>query len=98
MEANAFEWLQKWYYIHCDGEWEHTKRICLEATNNPGWLLTIDVQGTELENEAFRAIRIDKSDNEWIQCDVKNNKFEGRCGPTNLSNLIEIFRNWTKPY
>ncbi len=93
-----FEWLQKWHYIHCNGTWEHTEIISVKTLENAGWLLTINIKDTELEGKSFRKIRIDNSDDEWIQCDVKNNKFEGRCGPTNLSDLLAVFRNWTKPY
>ena len=98
MEYNDFEWLQKWYYIHCDGKWEQVQRIRLEAIDTPGWLLIIDVQGTELEGKPFRAIRIDKSDDEWVECDVRDDKFKGKCGPMSLLDLLEVFHNWTKPY
>ncbi|MEX0961658.1 MAG: Imm53 family immunity protein [Simkaniaceae bacterium] len=97
MEKDDFSWLQKWYYLQCNGKWEQIQRIRIEALETPGWLLIIDLRDTALENEAFRMIHIEKSDNEWIHCDVKKNIFEGRCGPTNLSDLLEIFHNWSRP-
>ena len=29
MDNDDFEWLQKWYLAHCDGDWEHSRRIHL---------------------------------------------------------------------
>jgi hypothetical protein len=46
MEKDDFLWLQKWYRTHCDGDWEHSRRIHLGTIDNPGWSVTLNLQDT----------------------------------------------------
>ena len=39
-------------------------------------------------------IDINRSENDWIYCSVKNGLFEGFGGPFNLSELVNAFRAW----
>ena len=41
-------WLEGWYTRCCDGEWEHRYGVCIETLDNPGWLIRIDLTGTDL--------------------------------------------------
>ncbi len=98
MKKNDFLWFQNWYLIHCNGDWERDKRIHLKTLDNPGWLLTIDLKNTELENQKFQEIKINQSKNNWFFCAVRNNKFEGACGSTNLSEILKIFQDWAENF
>ncbi|WP_194844933.1 immunity 53 family protein [Candidatus Rhabdochlamydia porcellionis] len=92
-----FLWMQQWYQTYCNGNWEHDLRIHLETLDNPGWSLTIDLEDTKLASKNFQEIEdIDRSEEDWISCEVKNTKFEGRCGVENLPGILKVFRHWAE--
>ncbi len=93
---NVFDWLQKWYSSHCDGDWEHGSGIKIETLDNPGWYLTVNIEGIECEGAEFNKISVDRSENDWFRCFVKENRFEGPCGPFNLPEVLQIFRVWAE--
>lgn len=87
-------WLQNWYHQNCDGDWEHSKGIQIGTLSNPGWFIKIDIEDTELQNKKFNKIFIERSENDWLFCDKREGFFEGNCGPFNLPEVLQIFRNW----
>ena len=89
-------WLQQWFQSQCDGDWEHEFGITLQTVDNPGWYLTINLIGTELEGVSFQNIQEDKDDVNWYFCLVRNNVFEASCGPCNLDIILRIFRSWVE--
>lgn len=95
MKNSVFDSLQNWYYSQCDGDWEHEFGIKIDTLDNPGWNVVINLQNTELENKVFHDIDQQMSENDWIQCEVKDGKYNGAGGPKNLTEIIEIFINWT---
>ncbi|CCB86146.1 putative uncharacterized protein [Parachlamydia acanthamoebae UV-7] len=93
-----FLWILEWYNNQCDGDWEHKCGIHIETIDNPGWSITINFKGTELEGKNFQEIEKDyESANDWLICFVKNSKFEGRCAPLKLPEVLHIFREWVGP-
>ena len=42
---NSLQWLQQWYYAHCDDTWEHQHGITIQSLDNPGWLVKVDLAG-----------------------------------------------------
>lgn len=96
MDDNPLIWLQNWYTSQCNEDWEHRYGIDIKTLDNPGWLIIIDLLGTELENCKFDEVSIQRSDNNWIDCVVKNQKFQGAGGSFNLSEILNIFRDWVE--
>lgn len=96
MEKDVFDSLQRWYYAQCDSDWEHEFGIKIDTLDNPGWVVIIDLINTRLENQDFNEIDLQITENNWIQCEVKDGKFKGVGGPTNLTEIIEVFINWMK--
>lgn len=94
MISNVFDALEKWYANQCDGDWEHEYGIKIDTLDNPGWHVTIDLLGTECERKLFSEIDCHISENNWIQCNVKNGKFIGAGGPHNLVEIIRAFIEW----
>jgi hypothetical protein len=94
MKNNMLELLQDWYLIQCDGDWEHEFGIKIDTLDNPGWVVNIDLIGTECENKRFNEIDQQINENNWIQCNVKEGKFIGAGGPQNLTDIIRIFISW----
>jgi hypothetical protein len=89
-------WLLNWFAKQCDGDWEHRNGVRIATLDNPGWYLTVSLEETECAEKEFKEIIIDRSENDWLHCFVKNGKFEGPCGLFNLPEVLEIFRNWVE--
>ena len=47
-------WLQNWYTDQCNGEWEHEYGVNIQTSDNPGWIIDIDLAFTPLENIEIR--------------------------------------------
>ena len=88
--------LQAWYRSQCDGDWEHEFGIKLETLDNPGWSLTIDLEGTPLEGEPYEECREDRTELNWVRCWVKDRRFKAACGPENLDDVLSEFLGWAE--
>jgi len=94
--------LQAWFLSHCDGDWEHQCGVRIETLDNPGWSLTINLEGTGLTDKPFaevaRGVGVDArpNDNDWLDCRVADGTFEGRGGPTSLEEMLSIFLKWAE--
>lgn len=96
MNNDDFKWLQSWYKSKCNGDWEHSNRIRIETIDNPGWSISLNLYDTALQNKPFEIVDIKRDSENWIYCFVDKNRFEGRCGALNLSEVLKIFREWTE--
>lgn len=95
MNNNMLDLLQNWYVSQYDNDWEHQYGISIDTLDNPGWKVTIDLIGTELEKKTFSQIDMEESENNWMQCEVTDGKFKGAGGPKNLGDIFEVFLNWS---
>ena len=92
--------LQQWYLQQCDEDWEHSYGIRIDTLDNPGWILEVDLVGTELEDQPFEQVhygmfeQAETSGNDWIFCKVVENKFSASSGPLKLTEIINIFLRW----
>lgn len=93
---DAIEWLQDWYLSNCNGDWEHSYGVSIATLDNPGWMLKIELTETSLEERDFTKIEIRRSDQDWIECKKEGDVFLGGCGPKNLIEMIQIFRDWAE--
>jgi hypothetical protein len=91
---NTLARLQQWYAAQCDGHWEHAYGVKIDTLDNPGWSVTIDVEGTPLEGRPFEKVEIDRSDADWIDCRVEKGRFQGAGGAGNLDELLTVFLDW----
>jgi len=96
MDDKNLIWLLNWFYKNCDGDWEHSNGITIGTLDNPGWYLTVSLRGTVCEDKSFDKIVVERSENDWFHCFVKDGKFEGPCGFFNLTEVLEIFRRWAE--
>lgn len=91
----AMNKLVNWYHSQCDGDWEHGKGIKISTLDNPGWMVDIWLEGTDLEGKSFETVRIDRTEHDWFHCFIKDGKFFSiRCGPLNLEEGLEHFLKW----
>lgn len=58
--------------------------------------MKIDLKGTSLQEKAFREIRIERSDRDWIVVRRNSELFEAFGGPMNLSEMIDSFLIWAE--
>ena len=89
--------LEKWYQSQCDGKWEHKFGVRIGTIDNPGWSVTINLQGTDLEGKGLEKHK-DNYDHEtdWMICEKKDNCFVGYSGPNRLEDVITFFIGWAK--
>jgi hypothetical protein len=90
------EFLQTWYRAQSNGHWECSHGITVESLNNPGWIVTIDLEGTPLENRAMPSVAREISQRDWMVCEVDHNQFRGQGDPEKLVSILEIFQAWAE--
>jgi hypothetical protein len=86
--------LENWYAGQCNGEWEHGYGVHIETLDNPGWKVRIDLHDTGKQHSTLTRIAVDRSQHDWIQYRVEKQEFHIACGPTNLSEAIDLFVHW----
>ena len=91
---HVFDWLQDWYAAQCDGDWEHERGLEIGTLDNPGWTVSIDLEGTALEDREYRRRDVDRSEDDWIRAWTAEGVFRAACGPGNLTEALTLFRSW----
>jgi hypothetical protein len=92
--SDTLLWLQEWYLVQCNGDGEHEYGVEIGTLDNPGWRVEVDLVGTSVERGDFASIKVERSDNDWLFCEVVERKFKIACGPSNLAEALEAFRKW----
>src|ERR1700730_7877994 len=92
--TDELSWLQQWYSAHCDGGWEHGSGISIKTIDNPGWSVTICIEGTEVKSVPFEPVKTEANETDWIHCRVVERekgenyrRFKGHGGASNLSDI-----------
>jgi hypothetical protein len=88
--------LQSWFHDECDGDWEHGSGIVISTIDNPGWSASITVRGTSLENRPLAAVKLNRTENDWLWMWRTEASFEIRCGPQNLEEAVAVFCDWAE--
>src|ERR1700686_1765844 len=100
MHADNLEGLQQWYLSHCNEDWEPQYGISIKNLDNPGWQVTVDLVGTELQCREFKELAIKRTSEDWVHCKIAGPRdlptFEAQGGALNLTELVEIFRRWVQ--
>ena len=96
MKDNDLTWLLEWYFKQCDGDWEHGNGIKIATLDNPGWFLKVNTFETDLQDKDFKIVDINREENDWLYCSIKEHIFQGFGGPFNLPEIIKIFRAWVE--
>ncbi len=93
---DPIEFLQSWYRAQTNGEWEHARGVTIETLDNPGWRVTIDLLGTPLEGASMKAVRREKSAQEWLVCEVDHDQFRGNGDARKLLTILQVFQSWAE--
>jgi hypothetical protein len=90
-DVQPIEWLMAWYRSQCDGDWEHQNGVRIGTIDNPGWSLDVDLAETPHAGRSVPQKLIERSEDDWIFAEVKDDVFRARGGPGNLSEMIKLF-------
>jgi hypothetical protein len=89
--------LQNWFASNCDGEWEHGDGITIQTLDNPGWRMSIDLEGTALEDVPFAELKRNyEHETEWMRCWKEGFRFEAVGGLKQLDEMLSVFLEWAK--
>ena len=94
--VDTLSWIQDWYASQCDGDWEHGYGIRVETLDNPGWSVKINLTDTDLQDEPFESVKIERSKNDWVHCRAEEGFWKGWGGPNNLEEVLISFRQWVE--
>lgn len=87
------ERLIKWYCNQFNGDWEFgSGGIVLQTSSNPGWVLSVDLRGTDLEDKNYNEFKMNfDSDTAWVYCYIEDGFFKATCGIGMLEIVINEF-------
>ena len=90
--TNVLRRLQDWYKSNCNDDWEHSYGISIQTLDNPGWIVKVDLQETDLETLQFaRQFQSSTDENDWFTCKIQDGSLAIACGPENLEQVLTIF-------
>lgn len=90
------DWLMTWYKSHCDGDWEHQHGVRIGTIDNPGWSLDVDLAETPLAGRVVPKKLAERSEDDWLFFEVKDDVFRARGGAGNLSEMIDLFADFVE--
>jgi hypothetical protein len=93
----TLERLQRWFASCANGDWEHRYGISIKTLDNPGWVVSIDMQATSLEARQFEEQQDKRSNEDWYRCRLEGTTFRGYGGQHNLNEILDVFLNWAEP-
>ncbi len=91
---NTLKNIEKWFFSQCDGDWEHGEGIRISTLDNPGWAVDISLMDTGLQDTPYDTTKIERDEQDWVHCFIRDGKFLIRCGPRNLEEGLEVFWRW----
>ncbi|NBB51529.1 rhodanese-related sulfurtransferase [Rhizobium sp. CRIBSB] len=92
--GNEIAWLEQYLLGHANGEWEHDFGITIQSSDNPGWVVTIDLSEMARESLTVDPVtKTRKSETDWITLERKDHSLIGTCGPANLAALLRLMKS-----
>ena len=97
ISISEIDWLEAWYVLWCDGDWEHQYGLEFGTLSDQhGWTLLADLTDTQFEHCESRGVDVVRGPEDWITCNADAMAFRGKCGPWNLAEMVENFRQWSQ--
>src|SRR5260370_38642077 len=90
---SALDWLRDWYRSQCNRKWERVHGVTIETLDCPGWLVTIDLEGTKLESTPMAEIRVERLKTDWIDVTVEHGRFYGQADRHKLECSLLAFHS-----
>lgn len=101
---NEIQRLQSWFSRQCNDEWEHFYGPKIESCDNPGWLVTVTLTGTKLEDVSFSRIADNTDDagfqlgDRWLDCSKTQAVWKGAGDETQLERILCVFLDWAESH
>lgn len=75
-------WLQAWYLLWCDNDWEHSYGVTIESQDNFAWILRADLSDTPLEGQLLQPGECRRTESDWVTWELNGSAFRilGGCG------------------
>jgi len=86
--VDNIEWLQMWYQENCDGSWEHQYGVEIGTLDNPGWYVKIDLSDTKYGCIESCELKMESSNEDWINCSISNAIFKGFGDSSKLNEIM----------
>ena len=83
--------LQEWFLSECNEDWEHTYGFKLDTLDNPGWTFEADLAETEWAGIEVARERVERSEFDWVQYEISDDKYVACGGPLNLVEMLRTF-------
>lgn len=93
---SSLKGLQDWFAAQCNGDWEHGHGITIDTIDNPGWHVRIELEGTVQAGVALEPVEVSRGEDDWYQCRVNGEVFEGFGAVSNLDDILDVFLSWTQ--
>ena len=77
-------------------QWRADKKGCqvtIELIDGPQWQVSIGLKGTGAE-KLDRAFNNKQSQDDWVNCTIKDGVFSGQGGKAGLEQILKTFLNW----
>lgn len=89
---DRISFLEDWYAQQCDGDWEHEWGVEIATLDNPGWQVTINLEGTPWADRQQEREIHERTEHDWYHAWSDGHTWEASCGPQNLSEVLGRFR------
>ena len=89
---NIINWIENWFKEHCDGDWEHSNGIVIESSDNPGWIVKIDLTNTPIETLSVPYELQELDEGNWYGISVKDSVYNAVGDPSKLEFLLNRFK------
>lgn len=86
----AMHALQQWFKSQCDGDWEHSFGVKIETSDNPGWIVTIELSDTDWDELVVPGVSR-SGQKDYLHYEVTDKAFIGSSGADNLAEVLEVF-------
>lgn len=82
------EALMSWYAGNCDGDWEHSYGVKIEAPERGGWELEADLLDTAHATDALPRTESRCSDTDWTAVEIRDGVYRAAGGDCTLLELV----------
>ena len=89
---NIINWIEDWYRINCDGDWEHNYGIKIDTIDNPGWSVIIDLNETRHQDLNIKKVFYEKDKNDWYTYSIEDGKYKAFGSSQKLEFLLKVFQ------
>jgi hypothetical protein len=101
--ASTMKWVESWYGRQCNGDWEHQRGLKVDTLDNPGWMLKVDLQGTDLAAFSLPDRDLGSSGTgtdgrpvapRWFHSQIRGGQYVAAGSADRLVDLFIAFRTW----